>query len=253
MSYSDSMKKFVSETTGDEFSPMSKAEEQALFKSRKSKKKIADVLVKRNMRLINMVAKRYSAYLDYDDMVMEGILGLYKASETFDPSKNIKFCTYAYWYVFKAIQEYMRKENNSMDLTRNRACVSFNDNDMNRQDGDKGESNPWLENACNNSPYAPHISTPINTMATRDYNTFMESVRSILFDSTLLDKREKMVIKERYLSDKKKTLKQLGDKLKLSHSMVKLIEDKAMAKIKVHLQKSGFQSINEITMENVYA
>ena len=58
----------------------------------------------RNLRLVHWVAHRCPNSLDYDDRVQEGIKGLIKAVEMFDPDLGYKFATYATWWIEQAIR-----------------------------------------------------------------------------------------------------------------------------------------------------
>lgn len=82
-----------------------KKEEEAL------QNKIKNEIISRNQRFNFAIAKRY----DNNDMVMDlvsiGAIGMHEAFETFDYKKNIRFCTYAKFYIQRAINAYLTKEN----------------------------------------------------------------------------------------------------------------------------------------------
>lgn len=60
--------------------------------------------------LVYSVALRYkNDFLDFDDLLQEGFLGLQKAYKNFDPSMNVSFHTYAYYWIKKQILDYVRK------------------------------------------------------------------------------------------------------------------------------------------------
>ena len=55
-----------------------------------------DLLVRHNLRLVAHIAKKYYASaMDQDDLISIGTIGLIKAVESFDPSKQARFSTYA--------------------------------------------------------------------------------------------------------------------------------------------------------------
>jgi RNA polymerase primary sigma factor len=61
-----------------------------------------DEFIRGNMRLVHWIAQKWSG-LDYDDRVQEGMKGLIKAVEMFDPDLGYAFSTYATWWIRQAI------------------------------------------------------------------------------------------------------------------------------------------------------
>ena len=67
-----------------------------------------DRLIEGNLRFIYSIAKIYSRNEDEVlDYVNEGVLGLKKAIEKFDPEKGYKFITYGVWYIRRQMNYYM--------------------------------------------------------------------------------------------------------------------------------------------------
>jgi len=61
-----------------------------------------------NMRLVVKVANRYSRFLSgtsmtFEDLLQEGVLGLQRAAEKYDPECGYAYSTYAMWWVRQAI------------------------------------------------------------------------------------------------------------------------------------------------------
>lgn len=66
-----------------------------------------DELVKHNLRFVISIAKRYRSVTDvsFADLISEGNIGLIKAAYKFDPNRNIKFSSYAVWWIKASIKE----------------------------------------------------------------------------------------------------------------------------------------------------
>jgi len=62
-------------------------------------------LIRSNLRLVVSVAKRFSGRgLVLPDLVEEGNLGLVHAAELFDPTRGVRFSTYATWWINQAVR-----------------------------------------------------------------------------------------------------------------------------------------------------
>lgn len=61
-------------------------------------------LIQANLRLVVSIAKKYAGQgVLFMDLVQDGSMGLIKAAEKFDYSKNCKFSTYATWWIKQSI------------------------------------------------------------------------------------------------------------------------------------------------------
>lgn len=59
--------------------------------------------------LVGSVIQRYTRYFDRDDLYQVGMLGLVNAWNNFDSSQNIKFSTYAYYYILGEVRKFVRE------------------------------------------------------------------------------------------------------------------------------------------------
>lgn len=76
-----------------------------------------DEVIKQNSNLVYGVCSKYSNYMDKEDLHQVGMIGLIKAYNNFDSSKDVKFSTYAFPYVVGEVSTYVR-ENKAVKLSR---------------------------------------------------------------------------------------------------------------------------------------
>lgn len=92
-------------------------EEKDLFvqyesaKSEEEKLKIRNDIIFRNMRFVYAVAKRYSTDDTLPDLINTGVLGMIQAFDDYDWRSGNRFTTLAVWYIRRAINGYLNKEN----------------------------------------------------------------------------------------------------------------------------------------------
>ena len=79
--------------------------------------------IKEYLPLVRSIASKYSHNnIPYDDLIQEGTIGLWKAWQRYDDSKDAKFSTYAVYWIKKYISEAVNKETKS-----SLNAVSYND------------------------------------------------------------------------------------------------------------------------------
>jgi RNA polymerase primary sigma factor len=79
-----------------------------------------DRLVECNMKLVHSIARGFhTTSLAFDDLILEGVVGLIRATEKFDYRKGFKFSTYATWWIRQAIGRAIADKERSIRLPVN--------------------------------------------------------------------------------------------------------------------------------------
>jgi RNA polymerase sigma-32 factor len=95
------------------FQPLDREEELKLARRwlKRNDREAADTLVRANLRFVVKIAMQYRGYgLRVSDLVEEGNIGLCEAVRRFDPSRNLRFMTYAAYWIRAFILAHVLKQ-----------------------------------------------------------------------------------------------------------------------------------------------
>ena len=201
--------------------PLTQEEEQIVFEGlERGEKQAREKMIVHNLRLVIYIAKKFEcSAVSVDDLTSIGSLGLIKAVNSFIPSKNIKFATYASRCVENEILMYLRKQSN-----RN---VDVSIDDALSVDSDGNELNL------------------IDVLYTDEYevskNIEQESEKQVLWQSiNSLTGREREIILMRFglNGNSEKTQKEVADEIGISQSYISRLEKRIFKKLRKEIERT---------------
>ncbi|MDJ0920179.1 MAG: RNA polymerase factor sigma-32 [Henriciella sp.] len=223
------------------------------------------------MRLVIAMASKFRHYgLPLADLVQEGNVGLMQAAARFDPGREVRFSTYASWWIRSSIQDYVLR-NWSIVRTGTTAAqksLFFNLRRLRAKIDDTGdgvmtdENRKWVSehlgvperdvasmasrlSASDRSLNAPmtadgeaewqdllpdHAATP--DVQVMEQRDSERRKEWIAEALKALNERETLIIMERRLTDDGVTLEVLGKRLGISKERVRQIEHQALGKLR---------------------
>ncbi len=191
------------------------AEEEAICIDKKMNGDIAarNKLIEHNLRLVAHIVKKFdNKYVDSDDLISIGTIGLIKGVDTFSKDKNVKITTYCARCIENEILMYFRSNNKYSN------DISINDSIGYDKDGGEIEIADILKTP---SPdFVEEIDLKDNIKLLKKY-------------IKVLTPREKEILIRRYgLNNREEeTQKVISKKLGISRSYVSRIEKRALTKI----------------------
>lgn len=179
-----------------------------------------DLLVVHNLRLVVYIARKYECpTATTEDLVSIGTIGLMKAVNTFDYTKNIKLATYASRCIENEILMYLRKTGNS------KIELSFDEPLSTDWDGNE----MTLRDVLGTEP--DEISQNI------EYEDEKKLLRKIVSN---LPEKEKNIMNRRFGLNGYKSLtqKQLADELSISQSYISRLEKRIISNLRKEFDKA---------------
>ena len=270
---------------------LARDEERGLAVSWKEKRdeRALHRLISAHMRLVIALAGRFRHYgLPMADLVQEGHVGLMEAAARFEPEREVRFSTYATWWIRASIQDYILRNWSIVrggtssaqkalffNLRRLRARLMQSTEE---QVGDEihrriataigvSRDDVALMDARLSGPDMS-LNAPVGeeSEASSERMDFLvdgaalpdETVTALVDGErrlmwlkqalTVLSERELRILRERRLAEDQATLEALGHRLGISKERVRQIENRALEKLRRALAERFPQ-----TAGNVYA
>ncbi|EAP89934.1 MAG: RNA polymerase factor sigma-32 [Oceanicaulis sp.] len=226
------------------------------------------------MRLVISIAAKFRHYgLPFPDLVSEGNIGLMQAAARFEPEREVRFSTYATWWIRASIQDYVLrnwsivrtgttaaqkslffnlrrlraliKDTSSGQLTpENRAYVAqalrVGEDDVEKMASrlaavDRSLNAPFSEDG--EGEWQDLLADENPDPETQVMEDRDQAQRAQWLGEALsrLSEREQLIIRERRLGEDSVTLEKLGERLGISKERVRQVEHQALNKLKKYL------------------
>jgi len=233
-------------------------------------------LVRAYARLVVSTASRFRNYgLPMGDLVQEGNVGLMQAAARFEPDRDVRFSTYAAWWIRSAMQDYILRNWSIVrtgttaaqkalffNLRRLRARIQEASANQLTAEGRRQIAEELnvevtdveaMEMRMSGSDQS--LNAPISETSDDDWQDFLsderpnpEEVVIGLRDSASrsrwlaealgdLTQREQVIIRQRRLREEGATLEELGAQLGVSKERVRQLEHRAMMKLRASMSK----------------
>ena len=268
----DSLNAYIREIA--KFKPLSAGEEKDL--ARRIQQGDEDALrrlVEANLRFVVSYCKRYRGLgLSFLDLIHEGSLGLMEAARRFDPDRNVKFISYAVWWVRQAIFHALSEQHRifrlpqklSGQVSKVGSAKSTLTAELDRAPTTAelalktDLSEHEVENALKVTGDDVSLSTAVGDDGTLELgdvieqdtvpsverelmkSSFEEQIRRIVSE---LDEKERQVISMRFGLDGEdpRTLQEIGEAMGLSRERIRQIESKAKEKLRRNQRASSLR------------
>ena len=228
-------------------------------------------LVRAYMRLVVSVAGRFRNYgLPMGDLVQEGNVGLMQAAARFEPQREVRFSTYATWWIRSAMQDYVLRNwsivrtgttaaQKSLFFNLRRLRARIEDASGARL-GDEGRKSIAEQLGVNLAEvesmeirlgaHDQSLNAPLTETSEDDWQDFLPDDRPNPEDVAIgmrdgetrsrwlaealheLSPREQTIIRQRRLTDEGATLEELGRELGVSKERVRQLESRALNKLR---------------------
>jgi len=114
------MKRYLNEIKDFQGLPPA-VEREVMLQAKNGSNAAYQKLMNANLKFVISVAKRYQKQgIDLEDLIAEGNLGLCKAFKKFDLNRNVKFITYAVWWIRQAILNAIHEHAKTIRLPLNK-------------------------------------------------------------------------------------------------------------------------------------
>ncbi len=212
---------------------LSKEEEKELFKLAAAGSKTAqDKIILSNLRFVITIAAKYKNQgLSFEDLVAEGNAGLVYAAQKFDYSKNVKFITYAAFWIRDSIQKSLFANGKSVRIPSHRSDLFYSQQyAASSLDASLGDS---LGESRGTATYEDFLVDPVSSAFT-DKICEQDQADKVRQAVSSLPEKESWVITEHFglNGGEGKSCRQLAKEMQCSHESIRTYENRGLSTLR---------------------
>jgi len=253
--------------------PLSRSEEGELSdRIQEGDTRALHELVRRNLKYVVTVANKYKGCgLSLQDLIEEGNIGLIQAAKRFDGARQVKFITYAVWWIRQAIMHSLAEQSGTVKLPIKQAGKLYKIERQIKNLTQSLEREPTTSEVADNlgyrvedienilRAYRTHLSldTPLKDNEMTEYLDLLENPNYIPYDDQImqetlcqkiddmlkhLSEREEKILRMRFgFQGEIHTLDEIGKVIGLSRERVRQIEKRAKIRLRMRSNKESLQ------------
>lgn len=233
-------------------------------------------LVEAHGRLVASMAKRFmNSGAEFSDLLNEGYIALTQAAERFDPNRKNRFSTYAAWWILSGLQDAVHRDIYTVKIGRSRpekkalrllgtarqylgnvleeevydTISDISDcpvETVRRVDGAITSRSISLNASISQEDGSGEMGDMMEDENASEFGAeahMMNIGQRQILDGALADlsdARAGKILRERYLLEEERSLRDIGADLEISSERVRQIEKDAILELKTILERKGF-------------
>jgi RNA polymerase primary sigma factor len=228
-------------------------------------------LIEANLRLVIKIARAFANFdVPLIDLIQEGNMGLIKAAERFDYRRNVRFSTYASWWIKQAVTRSLVNSRRSIRLPHRKEelikrihkTYGYLSQTLSREPTrgeialELGIAEHLVHEALDMSGSVVPLEADtdddeagsiLDVYADETYSPDIELIRGdarektvALLEALMEKEREVLIYRFEFYGNGKKTLKGIGESMGISAETVRQIEKRAIRKLRDQYDYSDF-------------
>lgn len=207
------------------YKPISREKEKnLLFKAKNGDLDAQNEILTSNLRFVFNIASRYKGQgAAISDLISEGNLGLVKAIQKFNPEMDVKFISYAVWWVRNSMQEFIKKRQACLNIEKDEDTLNIPLTSNKIPDTE----DEWVERK-------DAVLSDEEDEAKRELHNNQRKIVNELLG--ILEGREKYIVEQYYgIGCKEKNLEEIGIELGITKERVRQIKLSCLNKLRSNI------------------